>query len=387
VNKQPHVLYVLTKLELGGAQKICLSLLKGVQQKGITSGLISGTEGVLVDEAKKHNSVYLNSVYLIDSLKREVGLRSIVLELKTFFRMISYMKKLKQKTELVVHTHSTKAGIFGRWAAFFAGVKTRIHTVHGFGFHEYQKKVPWVIHYLFELFVSFITTHYVCVSKLDVETGKKLIPRFGKKSSIIRAAVSWDSFYLPAVKLEQKNKKQFLFGTVSCFKPQKNLFDLLRAFHCLHTGLPFEKKDSVVLQIIGDGALRGQIEEWIAKHNMQKNILLLGWQDNVASFLKTWDAFVMSSLWEGLPCSIVEARLSKLPVVSYNIGGVSEVIKNGENGFLIKPGDWKALAWRMEQLLLDEQLYGAMSANKEDLNDFNDKVMIEKHINLYKQFV
>ena len=172
-----HVLYILTKLELGGAQKVCLSLLKGISKYGLKSSLISGSEGVLTSEVQTHNSVFF-----LKSFKREVGIKTIFSEFKTFFQMISQIKKLKkQSPNLIIHTHSTKAGIMGRWAAFFAGVKTRIHTVHGFGFHDHQLRIIWLIHFILEYLTSFITTHYVCVSNLDMQTGNRLLHNFAKK--------------------------------------------------------------------------------------------------------------------------------------------------------------------------------------------------------------
>lgn len=383
--KRVHTLYVLTKLELGGAQKVCLSLLKGLQEKGIESSLISGPEGVLVSEAKKSSSVYL-----INSFRREVGFKSIFLEIKTFVCMILLMRKIKKNnSSLIVHTHSTKAGIFGRWAAFFAGVKKRVHTVHGFGFHKYQSKIGWVVNYIFEFLASFVTTHYVCVSDEDRKTGRRLIPNFLKKSSIIRAAVDWDRFYQPAILYKEKSndEKQFIFGTVSCFKPQKNLLDLLKAFKLFRDKLMNKQKENVLLQIVGDGILRKEIEQWIHENKMKEYINLLGWQSDVAPFLRNWNVFTMSSLWEGLPCAVVEARLSRLPVISYSIGGIPEVIKDGINGFLVKPGNWKKFSERMGQLYNNYQLYSDMRQLQEDLSDFRDQSMIDNHINLYNRII
>ena len=90
MKKEIHVLYVLTKLELGGAQKVCLSLLKGTSQPGVendmvSSSLLSGSEGVLVPEAKK---IKCESVYLLKSFKREVGIKTFFYEFKAFFEFI-----------------------------------------------------------------------------------------------------------------------------------------------------------------------------------------------------------------------------------------------------------------------------------------------------------
>lgn len=366
--KEIHVIYIVTKLELGGAQKVCLALFKALQ-KHHQSWLISGTEGQLVSEAQSKSNVIL-----LDSLKREVGFS----ELKAFIDLVRTIKKQKNEyKDVIVHTHSTKAGYLGRWAAWFAGAKYRIHTIHGFGFHEHQSWISYLISYFFELITSFITTHYICVSTKDAETGILLLPYFSKKHSIIRAAVD-DIQFMPAVKTSNMTHS-FVFGTVSCFKEQKNIFDLLHAFAYTHMHNPHTK-----LEIIGDGFLRPQIEQWITQHNLEKVITLHGWKKDVAPLMRSWHAFLLSSLWEGLPCAIVEARFLKLPVIAYNVGGISDVINHGENGLLYKPNDTEALGKGMLCLANDKHLYEKLSSHKEDLSNFTTATMVEEHLALYR---
>ena len=378
--KELHVLYVITKLELGGAQKVCLALKDGLETAGHTSLLISGTQGKLTDAVKESSHVYL-----LDSFTREVSLFTPWREIKTFFSLIAHIRRLKKKfPNLMVHTHSTKAGLIGRWAAFFARVKNRIHTVHGYGFHNHQNKVVWFGIYLLELMTSLITSHFVCVSSEDVKTGIKLFPGFAKKHSIIRAAVDWKQFFQPARVATSfpEKKKLFIFGTVSCFKKQKNLFDLLKAFKIVHT-----KNPNTTLEIIGDGVLRPQLEAWITKNNLEKTIILHGWQKKVAPFMINWHAFTLSSLWEGLPCVVVEARLLKIPVLSYNTGGIHDVIMDKENGFLYPQGDVQALADGMLAVTDDQKLFCKLQNFNENLSDFHNKQMVTQHIDLYQKFL
>lgn len=368
--KKIHVLYIITKLELGGAQKVCLSLFNELQ-KDHNVWLLSGTEGTLVNQTKTHKQVIL-----LDALKREVGFS----EITAFIQMIKEIKKLKKKyPDLIVHTHSTKAGYLGRWAALFAGVTERIHTVHGFGFHEHQSWLGYSIAYLLELFTNVITSHYVCVSSKDVETGIRLLPFFYKKYSLIRAAIDEQRF-IPA-QLAKTPSEHFIFGTVACFKKQKNLFDLLHAFHYAYT-----KNNTLRLEIIGDGSLRSQIEQWIKNHNLTQQIKLHGWQSDVPAIMQRWHAFALSSLWEGLPCAIVEARFLKLPVIAYNVGGMNDIISHGHNGLLYKPLDKQGLAEGMLTLSQDTNLYNTLRNQQDDLKPFTTEQMIKEHTTLYQSF-
>lgn len=376
------IVYIITKLELGGAQKVCLALAKGVAD-GMHTALISGTEGVLVPMAQQ-----LKNVHLLPSMQRDVRFLGILQEVKNFFILHNLLRRLKKAhPQLIVHTHSTKAGIIGRWAAFFAGVKYRVHTVHGYGFHDHLSRPAWLMRFIPEYFTSLITTHFVCVSQHDQQTGVKRLPGFAKKNSLIRAAVDYETFYTPTFLPSYRADKPFVIGTISCFKPQKNVFDLLEAFHTTYQALHEHNLPAPRLEIIGDGEQRPQIEKWIAQHHLQDHIRLLGWQPDVQHFLKQWDLFALSSLWEGLPCAIVEARLNRLPVIAYNVGGIAEVVRNGHNGYLITPGDTKALAEKIIHLALHPSVQQALAAENDDLIDFDNKSMVKKHTTLYKSLL
>lgn len=371
--KELHVLYIITKLELGGAQKVCLSLFQGLRTHNHKSFLISGKEGPLVSSVTNGEGICL-----LGQLKREVSFLTMYNELSLFMHLFCYIRLLKkQYPDLIVHTHSTKAGLIGRWAAFFAHVSTRIHTVHGFGFHPYQNKIAWLINYMLEFFTSYITTHYICVSSSDIQTGKKLLSFFASKHSLIRAAASVPTNIIDRGK--KRDGQLFVFGTVSCFKRQKNLIDLFSAF-----ALCLEKNSNIHLEVIGDGLLRTKLESWIEKHNLKQHITLLGWRNNISDYLNRWDAFALTSLWEGLPCAIVEARYFKLPVITYNVGGISDIIFHKQNGFLCPPSNVMLFASYMIQLLNDPVMYHKLSTFNDQLHDFQPSSMIKAHLALYQ---
>jgi glycosyltransferase involved in cell wall biosynthesis len=375
----PPILYIITKLELGGAQKVCLSLFKGITTKQHTTFLISGTQGPLVREVKESPHTIL-----LDSMTREITIHGLLRELRAFWHLIGIIKNIKKNhPDLIVHTHSTKAGILGRWAAWCAGVKKRIHTIHGYALHQHQSLFIWLGIYVIELFTSFITTHFICVSTADRETGQRLFPYFARKSTLIRAAVDWSTFYHPdrqGTPHPHQQSTPFIFGTIACFKPQKNLLDLLTAFAYVYRHTPAAR-----LEIIGDGIQRTIIEQWLQEHELRHVVTLHGWQEQVIPFMKQWHAFVLSSLWEGLPCSVVEARLLKLPVVSYHTGGIHEVITHGHNGLLCPQKEWLSLAKNMLSLSLDRKLYTQLQNYPDDLTAFSTATMLEKHSALYQR--
>ncbi len=107
-------------------------------------------------------------------------------------------------------------------------------------------------------------------------------------------------------------------------------------------------------------------------------------QDEVAKYLGAWDVFVLSSLWEGLPCSVVEARMAHLPVVAYDVGGIAEVISDGVNGYLVAPKDWQQLAHKMICVANDSRHRSQLGEHPDNLDAFENSEMIRAHFQLYK---
>ena len=371
------VVYIITKLELGGAQKVCLTLFNDIEMHGYNTHIITGNQGELLDAVKDHPRAHLFA-----SMRREVGITHLVQEIKNFFVLVKQLRVLKREYEqVIVHTHSTKAGIVGRWAAQCAGIKTIIHTVHGFAFHKFQSWPKWLMLYLPELVTSLITTKFIFVSNADSLTAQRLFPRLGEREVLIRAAIDDRHFVAHHKANKQRASAHFIIGTISCFKPQKNLLDLLKAFE-----LAYRQDKTVRLEIIGDGQQRPALEAFIAHHGLAGVVTLHGWQFNVAAIMQGWDLFALTSLWEGLPCAIIEARLLKLPIVSYQTGGISDIIFHGANGLLYPQKAWEKLAQGMLMIAHDATLHATLAHYPDNLHHFTRADMVKKHYELYEQY-
>jgi len=378
----PKVVHIITRLDLGGAQKVCLLLFNGLLNDGKKAFLISGREGGYVE-----NVIGFESVYLLRNLKHAIGLKSIWLDIKAFFNIISLLRRLKKEhPDLIVHTHTPKAGILGRWAAFFAGVKKRVHTIHGLSFNDFQ---IWPVRFLIkfvEFVTGFITSHFVCVSKADYQICLKFYPNFIQKSSVIYPAVDFLKF-LPAKRcadFDGSNLKQkIVIGTVSCFKGLKNVDRLIEIFRKLKKDLG--DKFDLALEVVGDGLFRKRYEQLVFEGDMEDSIKLLGWRKDVDLLMGEWDVFAFTSLKEGLPCVLVEARFVKLPVVAYEVGGISEIINHNQNGFLVKINDEDTFLKKLKLLIQDKELRKRLSLFNDDLSFFKDEYMYKKYFEIYSE--
>lgn len=375
------VIYIITKLELGGAQKICLSLFKRFSENG-NALLITGPGGLLDGQAQE-----IGETIFVKTLLNSISPRNFWKDILAFWQIRQIIKEaLKKHKNVIVHTHSSKAGIIGRLAAWLAGCKNIVHTIHGFSFNPYQNRIKFYVFWILEFFTNFISSKLIFVSKTDqfYATSKMWVSE--KKCLIIRAFpthIPTKNYIKPKFGM-----KTVTIGTVSCFKPQKNLFDLLEAIKILTSRLARQSRPiKLNLEIIGDGELREKIEKWTQESKLQNRIKLHGWQQDLKPFFSKIDIFAMSSLWEGLPCAVVEAKLFKLPVVSYDVGGTKEIISNGKNGFLIKPGDKKSLCNKLAFLINSSSFRAKLGAKEYDFKEFDKNHTMALHRKLYENSI
>jgi glycosyltransferase involved in cell wall biosynthesis len=340
-----NLLYIITKLELGGAQKQLLNLIRRLDKERFNILLFTAQDGLLVGDASSISGLILNrSKYLecpINPFKDSLALIEIFLFIK------------KNKID-IVHTHSSKAGILGRFAAKLARAKVIVHTVHGWSFNNCQSNLKRIFFIWLERLAAEFTDKLIVVSGHDMDIG--LENRIGTttKYTIIRYGIDYGEF---AVK--EKNIKEELgipsdnsiVTMVSCLKPQKRPQDFIRI-----ASLVAKELSKVKFLLVGDGILRSTVEDLIDKFKLQQKVILLGWRKDIPRILSVTDVLVLTSLWEGLPIAVLEAMVSSKPVIATDTGGVSEVIRDADTGFLAKPGDVNAMSEKLIILLRDGRL-------------------------------
>lgn len=377
-----RVLHIITKIELGGAQQNTLDTVKYLDRNKYELYLVSGTEGLLVDSAKKIKDA---KIVLLSELKHKIN---PVYDFLCFLKLVILFKKEKID---IVHTHSSKAGILGRFAAKLAGVKIIIHTIHGFSFNKFQNFFVRNLYIFLERITASFTDKLIVVTTKDIEKGLSQKVGYKELYTVIRSGIDIDKFKNTKIdilsKKEGLNIKNSLWnvvGMVGCFKPQKAPLDFVRVAELVIKRLP-----NTYFVLVGDGELRKEIESLILKLNLKENFILTGWRNDVAEIIKLFDVFVLTSLWEGLPRSILQAFALKIPVVATDVDGSAEIVEDGKTGFLVDTGDYKKISERVIQLLQDKELSERLATSGFDklTTEFDYKEMVKNIDLLYGTFM
>lgn len=339
--------HIITKLELGGAQDNTLYTLKNLPPEKYNKVLITGTGGIR-DEEAINATEYIT--YFVSSLRREIN---PVLDFIALCKLFRLLRKIKPH---IVHTHSSKAGILGRWAAYFARVPLIIHTFHGFGFNDFQNPIKRWILVRIERIIAIVTKSLIFVSRDNMKTAEK--KKIGKSNryTLIHSGIHRIKPLknIKAVRNEMGVRVgDLVIFSISSLKPQKNVLDFARLAKQVIDKNP---DSSIKFFVAGDGEERPLIERYVKENELDNRFILLRWRTDATKLLAAADIFVMTSLWEGLPRSLLEAMAIGKPACVYAADGVNDVIEDGVNGYIVPTHDIEGLAVRVNMLISDGDL-------------------------------
>jgi glycosyltransferase involved in cell wall biosynthesis len=369
------ICHIITQLELGGAQINTLKTLKHFSDRGDDLILITNQAGILNGKANKLLNV---KKYFIKPLVREINPLKDIRALKMLTSI------LKKERPDIVHTHSSKAGILGRKAAKKAKIGCIIHTVHGYGFNYFKNKLIRGFAIFTERNAARITDKLIFVSRDDMKIAKELKLGRNEKYLLIRSGVDFNLFQDIGHRKSTVRKNlnlplnRKIIINVAPFKKQKNIplfLDIIKELR--------KDFEDILGIVIGDGNLRSKYETYIKSNHLVENILLLGFKENPRDFVYASDIFLSTSLWEGLPRSVLESLLLGIPVIAPNIGGINEVVIDGKNGFLY---DNKENALKKIEILIKDEKYRqklSKNAKKSISSEFSLETMLNNLENLY----
>ncbi|HEX7502791.1 MAG TPA: glycosyltransferase family 4 protein [Acidobacteriota bacterium] len=371
------VVHLVTRLELGGAQLNTLYTAEHLDPLRFDVYLLSGPGGMLHSRLSG-----ADRLLVVPALAREIR---ILKDLQALVQLVRLFKRLKPQ---IVHTHSSKAGILGRLAAYLAGVPVIVHSVHGFSFSPFQSFGRRNFYLLAEKFCRRLTSHFIFVARGDIDLARRHKLVTGN-FSLIRSGFPLEKFLgRPADPAELKKRcalpsDGFVCGTIAPFKPQKGLFHLAAI-----AALVIQRNPAVIFFIAGDGEQRQELEAELRRLGIAANFRLPGFIPDVENAMDCFDIGVSTALWEGLPQSLVQLRLKKKAVVASDIPGNREVIRDGENGFLLPVAEHGRFADAILRLAADAGLRRRLGDfGSEDFSEWSATVMVARQEELYQRLL
>jgi glycosyltransferase involved in cell wall biosynthesis len=254
----------------------------------------------------------------------------------------------------VVHTHSSVAGVVGRLAARAANCPVVVHHIHGWPIHQEMSTQARLFYLLMERFCARYTTRFIAVSRQDIRKGLAYGIGSAEKFTLIYNGIDLQKFRQPvdenAVRAElgvEPHGK--LVGMIGRLDQQKNPLDFIRT-----AALVVQDYADVQFLLVGDGPLRPACERLIEELQLQPKIRLLGYRNDVARILPILTLTALSSLWEGLPIAFLEAMSAGKPIVANQVDGASDVVIDGETGFLVPPHQPAQMAAHILALLQND---------------------------------
>lgn len=335
------VLFVITKAEIGGAQKYVLDCVKAAKDDGL--------DVVVASEQDSHFYEALSAMEVpfreLPSVQRNVSAR---LDIRLFFELFSLFRKERPD---ILHLNSSKIGAVGALAGRCARIKNIIFTAHGWAFNEPRSALQrWTIIGISKFAALFQHT-IICVSDFDRQAALRY--HIARPEKLITIHNGIDAKAIPFLAKNEAREKlhigedMFVVGTIANFYKTKSLDTLVFA------AISSANLEKIRFVIIGDGPEKETIERLIEKYQLHKNFILPGVIKDAQIYLKAFDVFVLPSKKEGLPYALLEAMAAHLPCIASDVGGIPEIIENDRNGIVIPaitPGKiWNAIASLMKE--------------------------------------
>lgn len=315
-NNKIKILQIITKADWAGAQRVVYEICKmSLEYEDLEVEVAVGDNGILKEKLEKDLNI---KVYLLKNLIHP-------LKLKTDYKGYKEIKKLIKKNKYdVVHCHSTKAGILGRIAAHRLGIKNIIYTVHGYWpilqFNGIKRKLAIFV----ERYLSKITTNIVLISKSDIELSKKMKIGNDSKYRLIYNKITVEKNEIKKNILRDElgiSKETKIIGNVSRIDKQKNPFLFIEIAKKY-----LKNNDNTIFVWVGDGNLKPEVLKILEKEKLEDKIFFIGFRENGIEYMKDFDLLLLTSNWEGVPITILEAIELEIPILSTDVGGIKEII-------------------------------------------------------------
>ncbi|OHC03345.1 MAG: hypothetical protein A3H23_09555, partial [Planctomycetes bacterium RIFCSPLOWO2_12_FULL_40_19] len=365
--EKTRVIHIITRLDKGGSAETTLHIVSSLNMEKydvfLAHGLSRESNMSIMEKEVVESDLLLAEakgvrVFALPSLVRRLSFKNDLLAFINIYRLI---KRIRPH---IVHTHTSKAGLLGRLASFLARVPIIIHTPHGHVFHSYYGPVMTKVFVFAEKILSFMTDKITALTNRErdehLEEGIASIEKY----VVIHSGVMLDRLMNMSVDagavrgefgIAQDSNVVGVVGRLVPIKGHKYLVSAAKRI--------IKEFRNTVFVFVGDGYLSSRLERQAESVGVRKNIIFTGWRKDAVEILDLFDILVLPSLNEGMGKVLVEGMALGKPIIASNVGGIIDLVRNGENGILVPPGDSDALGEAILQLLKDKNLSEKLGKN------------------------
>ena len=322
---------------------------------------------------------YVEDIYIVPMI-RNINLKS---DINAILKLKRIIKKVKPD---IAYLHSSKAGAVGRLALLFDFKVKILYNAHGWYFNAQISDKKKKFFAIIEKILAFKTDKIINISQSEYDSALKYKIASYKKMCVIENGIDFskfkdaDKYRLETRKKLNINDDEIVIGVVGRLSEQKDPMTSIKAFNIIKK----KYKNSKFL-FIGSGELEKDVLEYAKENDIEKDIIITGWVRDVEKYIPALDIAILPSKWEGFGLAIIEYMACNKPIVASNIGGISNIVKDEKNGYLISPGNVQELNDKIEYIINNYDKEKEKVKFDDVKEKYSIKKLIKNHMNLLEE--
>lgn len=357
---------------IGGVENYIYMLLPKMDKEKYNNILIVSEE-YKKDEYKFKDLV--SEIHYVP-MKRDIDIKSIIISVKQVRKLL---KKIKPD---IVYMHSSMAGGVGRIATLFNKKIKKIYNAHGWYFNAEIGNKKRKMYEILERLLAYNTDMIVNISQSEYDSALERKVAKPEKMCIIENGINFEKFEsCEKYRAQTRNKfgikdDEIVIGVVGRLTEQKDPMTSIKAFNRVHSKYPNTK-----LMFVGSGDLEENVRKYAKENNLEQNIIITGWIENVEEYIPAFDIATLPSKWEGFGLVIVEYMACKKPIVATKVGGIANIIDSDERGYLVEMEDDRELTEKICSYIENCELVEKMTKNNLEYakKNFNIEKVVKMH--------
>ena len=358
----------------GGVAEYLYMFLKNWKDKNYENILIVSQD---YKEQLERFKPYTSNIYIIPMI-REVELKN---DIKAIYKVRKILKQIKPD---IVYLHSSKAGAIGRIALAF-NFRTKIfYNAHGWYFNAQISDKKKKIFALIEKMLALKTNKIINISKSEYESALEYKIASERKMCVIENGIDFTKFKNNDKNREETRKKynikdnEILIGVVGRLSEQKDPMTMIRAFELVQK----ENKNTKLIYV-GSGELEESVKKYAKEKEILDKVIITGWVNNVEKYIPAFDIAVLPSKWEGFGLVLIEYMACEKPIIASQVGGIKNIIRNEQNGFLVETNNYAMLACKIIETIKNKSINKKfINENKKVINKYGIENVIAKHLEI-----